>query len=125
MDAPDCFIGHVGKRSLDIYHMARWWSFLMDEPVRRRLQGACRHIAATLGSARIAYIPDSSYKPELARDLINEGKTIDEIIGWLYTNCGPPAADIGLICRQGEQGWNGDGYYVEELRDLPPRGRFA
>ncbi|HSB08117.1 MAG TPA: hypothetical protein VLM38_01290 [Blastocatellia bacterium] len=34
MDSPDCFIGHVGMRSLDIYHMARWWSFLTDEPVR-------------------------------------------------------------------------------------------
>ena len=125
MDSPDCFIGHVGMRSLDIYHLARWWSFLTDEAVRRKLQGACRHIAVTLGSARIAYIPDSSYKPELARGLINEGKTIDEIVEWLRANCGPPAADIGLILRQGEEGWNGSGYYVEVLREPPSRGSFA
>ncbi len=117
INSPDCFIGHVGMRSLDLYHMARWWSFLTDEPVRRRLQGVCRHIAVTLGSARIAYIPDSSYKPELARELINEGKTIDEIVDWRLAHCGPPAADIGLILRPGAEGWNGNGYYVEELRD--------
>ncbi|MGH9830355.1 MAG: hypothetical protein ACREDR_44685, partial [Blastocatellia bacterium] len=68
---------------------SRWECFLEDDSVRARLRVVCRNLAETVGSKTIAYIPDSSYKPELALDLLHDGKTIDEIVEWLYVNCGP------------------------------------
>jgi hypothetical protein len=109
------FSGFVSNRVLQICHGVRWWSFLTDTGVRDKLRGVCHHIASMLGTHQIIYLPDGFYKPEGALGLIYESKGVEEMIDWLYTNCGPPAQSIESINQENEQGWNGDDYYVDML----------
>ncbi|HYL98051.1 MAG TPA: hypothetical protein VEZ90_03775 [Blastocatellia bacterium] len=110
---PEGFSGFSSHRCIRFHHFARWECFLEDNSVRARLRGVCRNIAETLKSKTIAYIPDSSYKPELALDLLLDGKTIDEIVEWLYVNCGRPADIDALIAKSDLNRQNL--YYVETL----------
>jgi len=112
IEGPDCFFGNVGRRAIELSHLARWRSFLTDESLETKLRGICRIIAEALGSHLIAYVPDNAFKPSLALDLVWEGKSIAEIIDWLNTSCGPPAATVSSIYREPV---NYDGYFVERI----------
>jgi len=45
LEGPNGFIGHVGKYALSLFHAARWYNFVENGEIRRKLQGLCIHVA--------------------------------------------------------------------------------
>ena len=85
------FDGWASKHVFSLTHIAKWSWFLEDQQVRNKLRNVCSHVASALGSNQIVYVPSGFLKPEGVRSLMYEGKTVEEMIDWLYQNCGQPA----------------------------------
>ena len=62
-----------------------------------KLRNVSLHIASVLGSAQIVYLPRRFIKPEGVRSLMYEGKTMENMVDWLYENCGQPAQSFESI----------------------------
>ena len=44
-----------------------------------------------LGSDQIVYVPRGFLKSERVRNVMDQGKTVENMVDWLYENCGQPA----------------------------------
>jgi hypothetical protein len=91
------FDGWASKHVFSLTHLAKWSWFLEDQQVRSKLRNVCSHAASALGSNQIVYVPSGFLKPEGVRSLMYEGKTAEEMIDWLYQNCGQPAQSFESI----------------------------
>lgn len=109
------FIGHVSERVLRLGSLVKWSTFLVDGALREKVRSFARHIAASLGSKEIIFVPSSIYKPEQVINLMYKGKGVPDMIAWLRESCGPPAETIASIYSKGPDGWQGDGYYIERI----------
>ena len=91
------FGGEASKHVFSLTHVAKWSWFLEDQQVRSKLRNVSRHIASVLGSDKTVYVPCGFLKPEGVRSLVYEGKDVEEMIDWLYENCGQPAQSFESI----------------------------
>ncbi len=102
------FEGIVSKHVLRVCHALKWSSFLTNQTTRGKVRQVCRHIASTLGSKQIVYIPSGFLKPEGALGLMYQGKVVEDMIDWLLKNCGPAPETFDPGLEQLEN-W----YYIE------------
>lgn len=91
------FGGSASKHVFSLDHAARWSQFLEDQQIRIKLRKVSLHVASVLGSDQIIYVPCGFLKPEAVRSLMYEGKTVEDMIDWLYENCGRPAQSFESI----------------------------
>ncbi|MBX7219387.1 MAG: hypothetical protein K1Y36_05540 [Blastocatellia bacterium] len=116
LDGPDGFFFSVGVQAIVINHGCRWWHYLTDSQVRHKLGQVCHHIGRVAVSDLVIYIPDSFYECSSASDLVDEGKSIAEILAWLHGKVGNPARDCSDITPEERfSGWGGNRYFVEEV----------
>jgi len=107
------FIGFASKYVFSLGHVARWSWFLEDQQMRSKLRNVSLHIASTLGSDKLVYVPSGFLKPEGVRSLMYEGKRVEEMIDWLYQNCGEPAQSFESI----QPGDLANFYYVDQTSE--------
>ncbi len=88
------FNGWASKR---FGHLTRWSWFLEDQHIGTKLRNVSLHIVSVLGSDQIVYVPRGFLKPEGVRSLMYEGKTVENMVDWLYENCGQPAQSFESI----------------------------
>jgi hypothetical protein len=91
------FGGSASRHVFNPHHLAKWSWFLEDQQVRAKLRNVSLHIASVLSSDQIVYVPCGFLKPEGVRSLMYEGKTVEDMIDWLYENCGGPAQSFESI----------------------------
>ena len=91
------FDGSASKHVFHLGHAARWSWFLEDQQVRTKLRHVSLHIASVLGSDQVVYVPSGFLMPEAVISLMYEGKTVEDMIDWLYENCGRPAQSFESI----------------------------
>ena len=112
------FDGWASKHVFSLTHIAKWSWFLEDQQVRNKLRNVCSHVASALGSTQIVYVPSGFLKPEGVRSLMYEGKTVEEMIDWLYQNCGQPAQSFESIEPEDLANF----YYIDQPSHSGPGG---
>jgi hypothetical protein len=116
---PAGFRLYVSRHACEVVHPTRWSVFLRQPRVRSALRPVFAELARLLGSPVAIYLPDSSFGPAGADDLVAEGQSIEQVVDWLRTNWGPPASTIGAIYQEiALGGWTGEGYFVDTFADL-------
>jgi hypothetical protein len=71
-----------------------------------------------LGSDQIVYVPRGFLKPEGVRSLMYEGKTVENMVDWLYENCGQPAQSFESISPEDLENF----YYIDRTFHSNPGG---
>ena len=88
--APHGFACTVFRSTMEINHLARWWSFLHERDIHLGLLRACRAIAGLVGARHLVFLPDSSLPPSVAADLLFEGCSIETLLAHLSRHVGEP-----------------------------------
>ena len=112
------FGGSASKYVFSLDHAARWSQFLEDEHVRTKLRNVSLHVASVLGSDQIVYVPCGFLKPEAVRSLVYEGKTVEDMVDWLYENCGQPAQSFESIQPEDLENF----YYIDRTSQSELQG---
>ena len=107
---PGGIILRLGRRSVEVYHVARFRAFAGDIEDRRPLRRAFRAIARIVGSKRAVYTH------ELAPADREPDEGTDEVIANLTAAAGPPSTsfvDLAMAKDYGAGCW-----YVDTFSDL-------
>jgi hypothetical protein len=116
LDGPHGFWARVFKQAIEITHLARWWSFLDEDDVQNGLRTAIKMIAKIARSEHILYLPDSSFPPSLASDILYEGGNINDMLTWLKSEVGPPFSDPQVFIKKGTNDWDERGWFMERAQ---------
>lgn len=88
--APHGLACTVFRRTIEITHLARWWSFLHERDVYLGLRRACRAIARLVRARHLVFLPDSTLPPSVASDLLFDGCSIETLLAHLARHVGEP-----------------------------------
>ncbi|MGE3388090.1 MAG: hypothetical protein AB7K41_15275 [Bdellovibrionales bacterium] len=115
VDEGNMFSAKISKRlfCLQCGYLIRWSEFLREPLATEGLRCLCRTLAKILGSESIIYVPDSGGPPSGVSGLLYSDAGIKDAVGWLQTNCGPPAETILSIFPDGAKVIDENGYYLE------------
>lgn len=93
-----CSIGF--HRRLFTIDAARWSTFLADMAVQAAILRICESTVSALGGSKVIYLPDSHYCPSCALDLLDEDASLEDVVSFLKSECGPPAKELADISRE-------------------------
>jgi len=133
---PDTFpittVGHglwldVSPHACEIISGMRWPTFLTSARHRRAHRRITCRLARLLGVDVALWVPDSSYRASLVRDLVDEAQSLDDFTAWLCAEYGPPEEHSVTALEEATPTTSGadldvprDTYFWDSFGDLIP-----
>jgi hypothetical protein len=87
----------IGPRTCIVHPSPRWGAFVEQPLVQDAVTSFCTSVARALGATSLLYLPDSSYAPSLALEMLEDNYSLGQILDFLQVKCGPPATTISSI----------------------------
>ena len=117
LDGPFGFSITLGNQILEIYHITRWYMFLIDDHgIQEKLRNSILEIGKILGAKKIIYLPDSLYKESVVSGFVYESKNLKDVCSWLIENCGKPKEAIKDVLNETDDDSSDySGYYIESF----------